>query len=236
MRIVLLTFLAFLWLNTNSMADNNAKDFKLIYVFDPLCGWCFGFSPVIEEFAMSHPEIDIQVVSGGMVVGDGVGPIGEVAPYIAQAYKDVEKATGVKFGKKFLDGTLKDGKAIFTSVPPSKAMAVVNRRKPEKAVEFSGMLHRSIYQDGWQPTDLDLYKELADSVDINSDEFLEEMESPKNIARMQEDFELSSQLGVTGFPCVFMKGSKGIILISEGYINRDTLEAGYKTALEILHK
>lgn len=53
-----------------------------------------------------------------MVVGKVV-PIGEVASYISWACKDVEKATGVKFGDGFLNDILKDGKAIFTSIYPS---------------------------------------------------------------------------------------------------------------------
>ena len=76
---------------------------KLIYVYDALCGWCFGFSPVMSTFAKKYQsEIEVQVVSGGMIRGDRIGPIGEVAPYIKEAYKTVEDSTGITFGKAFL--------------------------------------------------------------------------------------------------------------------------------------
>lgn len=57
---------------------------KLIYVYDALCGWCYGFSPIIKQFYKKHKNHfdSIQVVSGGMIRGERIGAIGEVAPYI----------------------------------------------------------------------------------------------------------------------------------------------------------
>ena len=103
----------------------NADKIKLIYVYDALCGWCYGFSPVIDQFAKKYKnDLTFEVISGGMVTGGRIGSIGEVAGYISWAYKDVENATGIKFGNNFLNKTLKDGKAIFTSIPPAIAMSV----------------------------------------------------------------------------------------------------------------
>ena len=98
----------------------NANKIKLIYVYDALCGWCYGFSSVINQFAEKYEnDLIFEVISGGMVTGGRIGPIGEVVGYISWAYKDVENATGIKFGNNFLNKTLKDGKAIFTSIPPA---------------------------------------------------------------------------------------------------------------------
>ena len=89
----------------------------LIYVYDALCGWCYGFSPVMQQLHEKYSkEMDFTVLSGGMVTGERVGPIGQVAGYISEAYKTVEAHSGVQFGDGFLNGILKEGKAIFNSV------------------------------------------------------------------------------------------------------------------------
>ena len=74
--------------------------FSIIYVYDALCGWCYGFSPVIKQvFEKYQAQFDFEVISGGMILGERQGPIGEVAAYIKGAYKTVEDTTGVKFGE-----------------------------------------------------------------------------------------------------------------------------------------
>ncbi|MFQ5523922.1 MAG: DsbA family protein, partial [Acidimicrobiia bacterium] len=39
---------------------------KLIYVGDPMCSWCWGFAPEIEDLADEYP---VEVVVGGLRPG-----------------------------------------------------------------------------------------------------------------------------------------------------------------------
>jgi putative protein-disulfide isomerase len=77
---------------------------RIIYVFDPMCGWCFGFGKVMTEFEATYKDsIDFDVISGGMVVGEREGPVGDFADYILGAYTRVEEYSGMKFGQPYLD-------------------------------------------------------------------------------------------------------------------------------------
>ena len=59
---------------------NNQEKTTVLYVFDPLCGWCYGFSPVMVKLNDNYKEnVKFVVISGGMVVGDRIGPLGEKA-------------------------------------------------------------------------------------------------------------------------------------------------------------
>ncbi|NJL75411.1 MAG: hypothetical protein HC892_10655 [Saprospiraceae bacterium] len=112
-QLKLIAVFIFLTVWANCQAQNTNR-MKIIYVYDALCGWCYGFSPTMQEFHNKYQsELDFEVISGGMVTKDRIGPIGEVASYISWAYKEVERTTGVQFGTSFLQGVLKDGKAIF---------------------------------------------------------------------------------------------------------------------------
>jgi len=106
---------------------------KLIYIYDALCGWCYGFAPAMRDFYQNHKNDfeTIDVISGGMITRERIGAIGEVAPYIKTAYKDVENRTGVKFGEKFLKDILEEGSTIFTSIPPSIALSVFKKEAQE---------------------------------------------------------------------------------------------------------
>jgi putative protein-disulfide isomerase len=136
MRLILL--LPFLFVNNiyaQAVSEDTMNKPEIIYVYDALCGWCYGFSPVMEKFSNKHKdEFKITVVSGGMVTGSRIGPLSEMADYISRAYKDVEKASGVKFGENYLKKTLKEGKVFLNSEPSAKALCVFQSFDPENAL------------------------------------------------------------------------------------------------------
>jgi putative protein-disulfide isomerase len=198
---------------------------KIIYAYDALCGWCYGFTPVIEAFYQKHrEEVDFEVLSGGMVTGSRIGPIGEVAPYIRHAYRDVEQATGVKFGEAFLKDVLEDGQTIFTSVPPAIALSVFKSHRAEEAVLFAAALQKAIYYDGLAPEDTNAYGPLAGKFGIDEKTFTQQMTEDKFLAEAQKEFYRTQQLGVQGFPTVFAEVEDSYYPLTRGYTSITELE------------
>ncbi len=39
---------------------------RLLYFADPMCSWCYGFAPQILQEKSNYPEIDFQLVMGGL--------------------------------------------------------------------------------------------------------------------------------------------------------------------------
>jgi len=210
--------LPILLLLLHALSANSQDSMKIIYVYDALCGWCYGFSPVITEMEKKYSsQIDFEVVSGGMVTGDRIGPIGEVAGYIKTAYKDVEKATGVEFGEQFLNQTLEKGDAIFTSIPPAIAMVVFKSHKPEKQVEFAAALQKGIYYEGKEPSHYQMYGELARDFGLDSAAFIAQIKDSKYEELAYKEFQMAASLGVRGFPTVFILKNGRYEQISHGY-------------------
>jgi putative protein-disulfide isomerase len=209
------------------MSFSQEKDMampKIIYVYDALCGWCYGFSPVIQKLQKEHGgQWDFKVISGGMVTGTRVEPIVTIAPYIQKAYKEVEKASGVKFGAEFLNKTLKEGKIIMDSEPPAIAMAVFKSFSPEKAVEYAAAIQKAIYYDGFGPADLSIYPRLADTFGIDETEFTKRLNENKYKSLAEEEFIQSSELGVNGFPTVFVEFEGKTTPVAVGFCSYNTL-------------
>ena len=45
------------------------------YAFDAYCGWCWGLSPALHEFAaINRDRIRLRVLSGGLFIGEGARP------------------------------------------------------------------------------------------------------------------------------------------------------------------
>jgi len=192
---------------------------KIVYFTDVLCGWCYGFGPVISKIYDEYQErIDFELISGGLFIGKGVGLINEVAPHIKQgAYKNVEELTGVTFGDAFLNGPLKDGSMILNSVPCAMALCIVKEFMPGKVIEFADILHKAVYFDGMHPEDIPAYGAYAQKIGFNAEDFGVKMKEPAYYSKADKDFLLYNKQNIQGFPTVVLEIAEKKIILVRGY-------------------
>ena len=203
------------------------------YFYDPLCGWCYGFSPVLREFYQNHrDDAEFRVVSGGMITGERIGPIFEVAPYIRTAYKDVEAASGVEFGEAFLKNVLAEGTTVMTSVPPAVALSVFREKFPERQVEYAAELQRAIYYDGVAPEDTAAFAERAERLGFDKSEFNYKVATQEYHERARTDFALTKRFGIQGFPALVVQAGEEYFLLARGFTQLETLERVWGKIME----
>ncbi len=206
--------------------SNREEAMKLIYVFDPLCGWCYGFSHVITEFAVAHPEMDVEVVAGGMVLGERVGPLADIAPYLRGAYKNVEERTGVTFGEAYLNELFGEATMTMDSEPPSRALAAFRAINPNEhaVLRFASAIQKAIYYDGVAPRDVSAWVALAVQNGLDARAFEAAYNDPATEKAMLSGFGKSDALGVTGFPTVVVAHNEKLYAIARGYADLAALE------------
>ena len=209
---------------------------KIIYVYDALCGWCYGFSPVMMALNEAYKDtFDFEVISGGMMIGARTGPVSAVAPYILSAYQSVEEATGIKFGEAYLQHVEK-GEMILDSEKPSIALSVFKSYQPEKALMFAHDIQQCIHYDGREPNDYHWYKYLAVNFGINPDEFIHKMHLEEFKQSAYYDFALAKQLQVTGYPAAFIQSSnRQFYMIAKGFATLETMELRIKNVMAELN-
>lgn len=192
--------------------------FKIYYAYDALCGWCYGFSPVIQKFAKENSDkFTFEVLSGGMVRGARVGPIAQVAPYIKEAYKQVEQTSGVTFGEPFLKNLNSEESPIFDSIPAAKAMAILKRMQPERQIEFAAALQKAIYFDGMAPQDIEGMANVIGRFGIEQSYFKDAMQADESAHKASEEFQLIENWGINGFPAVILDRGDQLFLAARGY-------------------
>ncbi len=201
------------------------KNTYIYYFFDVLCGWCYGFSPVINQIHEKYKgQMQFEIFSGGMITGDRIGPIGEVAGYIKEAHKTVENTTGVKFGDDFLKDILEEGSTIFTSIPPALALVTFKMYQKENAIPFGGLLQKAVYYDGIDPNDYQAYGQYAAQYGIDPEAFVEKIQSSEATQLMEKEFQLTAQAGVQGFPTMVGAIGEEMFVITRGYAPFDKLD------------
>ncbi|SDG01390.1 DsbA family protein [Chitinophaga filiformis] len=202
---------------------------KLIYIYDALCGWCYGFTPVIEELLQRFgDEMEVDVLSGGMFLSANHRPASAMYNYISQAHIQVEAVTGVKFGPAFLEEYLRTDD-IMDSEKPSIALTVFKQYQPAKALSFAHDMQLALNYEGKSLNEDDTYRQLLTKYQLPIDEFLDKMKEDANRYDTVQEFKQVEQWGITGFPAAILDDGKEYFLIAKGYTPLERL-------LEVIEK
>ena len=209
----------------------------LFYCYDAYCGWCYGFSTVIKQIAAENPQLQIDVLSGGMVLPETPTHISVTSGYILTAYKTVEEHTGVKFGADYLWHIQHPDLSDWypNSEKPAIALCIFKEIYPERQVEFAGDLQNALYQEGRDLTDDEAYKHLLEKYSIQREPFYEKLRSEQYKEQAYYEFSFVKQLQVTGFPCVLLQLSESKFhLLTRGYTSYSTIQERLVNVLSTL--
>lgn len=193
----------------------------VIYCYDAYCGWCYGFSPVMKKIAEEYKDsFDIEVFSGGMMIGENKMPIEKIGPYIQGAYKRVEELTGIKFGEDFLWHVFNPDKSdwIMNSEKPAIALCIFKDIYPDRQLDFASDLQYGLNYEGRDLDDDEAYRHLLEKYKLDVDDFYNKLKSTEYKEKAYYEFALCKQLQVTGFPTVLLQLSDSkFYLISRGF-------------------
>lgn len=196
----------------------------LIYVMDPLCGWCYGFSPVMQRVYDTYKEkAHFEVITGGMITGNEIGPIGVIAPFLKKATAQVTQHTGAEFSPKFLDTILTEGTQILTSVEPSIAVQLCKTKKPDSIFSFLTALHKEIYINGLKTANINDYSRLFREMGFDESIFINDLKNKKYLTMAQQDFRKAESLGIESYPALLIRSKAGVKVIARGYVHWDQL-------------
>ncbi len=207
----------------------------LIYCYDAYCGWCYGFSPIIKKIAEEYSfQLDVEVLSGGMMIGENKMPIEKIGPYIQGAYKRVEEVTGIKFGDDFLWHTANPDKSdwVMNSEKPAIALCILKEIYPERQLEFAGDLQYALNYEGRDLDDDEAYKHLLEKYTISENDFYTKLKSDEYKEKAYYEFALCKQLNVDSYPQVLIQlHSNKFYLITKNFSTYEEVKKGIEKAL-----
>lgn len=209
---------------------------KVIYIYDALCGWCYGFQKNIHDLQAKYGKhIEFEVLSGNMVPLEGRQHINKMASYIASAYQRVEELSGCKFGEGYLKHIFhpEESQLHLSSEMPGIALSVFKLALPEKAFEFAARLQNAMMIDGIDLEIPENYRPLLQGLDIDADDFVKTLTTDESRDLAHAEFALVKQLGITGFPCVLVQvDERKLFMIARGFTPFDELEKRLEKVLD----
>ena len=201
----------------------------LQYLFDPLCGWCYGATRTVSELIETH-NVSVELLPTGLFSGEGARPMdNDFAAYAWSNDQRIARLTGQSFTERYRELVLRDRQQFFDSGPATVALTAVSLTKPDKELDALKAIQRARYVDGLDVTSLQILattlkacglEEAAALLQSLSSELLDENRRRTDLAKT-----LMRALGANGVPTFIVKsGSKQSLLdASTVYSNSQTL-------------
>ena len=204
--------------------DDAAPRFHFLYFADPMCSWCYGFSPIIRTLREAFGDrVGLRLVMGGLRAGNTQAMRETDRAYIRDAWTRVSEASGQPFDFSFFD------RAAFTydTEPACRAVVAMREAAPGDALQFLGAVSQAFYADNRDTTDADVLADVAGENGQDRETFHELMASGDIRANTARDFQFAQQSGVHGFPCLLIGNeTDGYSLITNGFRPIDGMVEG----------
>ena len=205
-------------------------DPQLYYVADPMCSWCWGFRPVLQEVVAALPEIVPVVYVMGGLAKDSDDPMPEATrAYVQRNWRDVTATTGAEFNWDFWSKC----KPRRSTYPACRAVLAARAQREDAVPELFDAIQRAYYEEARNPSDLETLTQVAGTLSppLDVDRFERDIRSPEIEAQLQEGFNLRRSMGVREFPSVVVKRGEARMDIVRGWANEETALARLKAAI-----
>lgn len=195
---------------------------KLVYVFDAYCGWSHGFSGTLREVVSRHPDLPVEVVSGGLFTGARRVPIREFG-YVQGANAKIAEVTGAEFGAGY-ERLIADGSFVMDSEAAARGVAALRQAAPARAAELAAALQDVFYVDGLSLSDPATYRKLASKAGLDADAVVAAFEGAEAQEAAEADFRRAADLGVTGFPTLLAVDGDHVTPLAYGRADVDEVD------------
>lgn len=202
-----------------ALSMTNTPKPTLIYIGDPMCSWCYGFSEELEEIVAHFDEdVAFEIVQGGLRPYN-TETMADLGDFLKHHWEDVNKASGQPFSYDILSDT----KITYDTEPPCRANVVVRKMMPEKALAFFKATQVAFYVDNKNMHLSESYSKILKSLEIDEIEFNRLFHSPEMKEAVKRDFERAAKLGVRSFPTLILQKDGQHHLIVNGYAKSEVL-------------
>lgn len=185
---------------------------KLHYIFDPLCGWCYGAAPLVQA-AQNTPKLTLVLHGGGMMSGANRRQIdSQWRSYVMPHDQRIAQLTGQTFGDDYFNNLLKDTSAIMDSTPPIAAI-LASEAFAGRGAEMLHRIQHAHYVEGRRIADTPVLTELAVELGLDRDLFINAYNSALTTSsqHIAESRALLAKVHGHGFPTFALEDEQGKI-------------------------
>ena len=176
----------------------------LHYIYDPLCGWCYGAVPLLEA-ARQLPGIAIELHAGGLWMGANRPAMGKaLRDYVRPHDQRIQALTGQPFGDRYYHELLLTSDRQLDSEPPIRAILAVVASGGD-GLQMLTRIQQSHYRDGIWIGNPHTLAALAAEQGIDEQIFEQGYQSVALTSHLAESQRWLQRLGAQGYPTLALE-------------------------------
>ncbi len=187
----------------------------LHYIYDPLCGWCYGSAPLVKA-AREIGGLQFVLHGGGMMAGSARQLASEaLRQFVMEHVERITGMSGQPFGPAYTNGLLRDRTAMLDSEPPTAAILAVEAAAGRGA-DLLAHLQKSHYIEGRGLSDRAALASMAEEIGVDRAAFEAEFSRALGStvqAHMTDSRQLLARVGGQGFPTFALETRRGLAML-----------------------
>ncbi|NLJ89663.1 MAG: DsbA family protein [Clostridiales bacterium] len=179
---------------------------------DPICVWCWATEPVFRALETHFPnQIEFRYISGGLVrdIDDFSDPLNDIKGGSDAANEEIIShwlESADRHGMPIKpDGFHLFSKEYPSTYPQNIAYKAAQMVAPDKADSYLRRIREATFTEAKVTSRLDVQVDLAKELGIDTDKFLEAINSGQATKKFNADLAITASTGVDVFPTFLVK-------------------------------
>jgi putative protein-disulfide isomerase len=206
---------------------NPSSDPTLLYFADPMCSWCWGFSPVIHRIRDSV-DVPIQMFMGGLNPGNRASMTAEDKDTLREHWQQVQQMTGRDFDFAFFE---REG-FVYDTEPACRAVIACFQLSDEQALSFMSYLQQAFYTSNRDITDASVLASLAAEFGLDATRFNRLMADPETVKITNLCFRYARHLKISGFPTLIGQSAGAHTVLTRGFQSVENIQPAIQAWLD----
>ncbi|MCO7205011.1 DsbA family protein [Pseudoalteromonas sp. B5MOD-1] len=199
---------------------------KLIYVYDPMCSWCWGYRETwLKLQAALGDKLAIEYKVGGLAPDSDEPMPKDMQQFLQQTWQRIEQQLGTPFNHEFWH-TAQPRRSTYPA-----CRAVLLARQHNKEQEMLHAIQKAYYLDAQNPSDISTLTSLAEQIGLEKNVFIKEIESEKINSLLMAEINQARSLPIQGFPSLVLENKGKYAAIPVNYLD---WQSNYQQIIDVI--
>ncbi len=189
---------------------------ELVYVHDPMCSWCWGFRPTLEQLCSRLP----QTVGFRRLLGGLAADTDEPMPQAMQAQlqstwqRIQQRIPGTRFNDEFWQRC----QPRRSTYPACRAVIAARMMSPDREDDMILAIQKAYYLRARNPSDIETLVQLAGELSLDQEQFTFLIKRDFVDEQLQIEIGEARAMRANSFPSLVLK---------TGFANHHTIPVDY---------
>jgi putative protein-disulfide isomerase len=194
---------------------------QLIYIHDPMCSWCWGFRPILEQLLERlPPQLAVMRLLGGLAPDNDQPMPVEMQRHLQDTWHRIaERIPGTRFNFDFWERC----RPRRSTWPACRAVIAARRLDASLEAAMIDAIQRAYYLEARNPSDTDTLAALAQHLGLDGARFIALLDSAETRTMLDDEMAAARSMGANSFPCLRLRIAEAHWPVPVDYARADSM-------------